>query len=66
VELPYPWTKVTGAFPSESGIEVRLALIHSSDPVEDQAVVDAVKQAITDAGASSVNATTYSLASTPA
>jgi hypothetical protein len=66
MELPYPWTKVTGAFPSESGVEVRLALIHSSDPVEDQAVVDAVKQALTEAGATSVAATTYSVESTPA
>lgn len=65
MELPYPWTKVTGAFPSESGVEVRLAVIHSSDPVEDQAVVDAVKQSLTGAGATSVAATTYSVESTP-
>jgi hypothetical protein len=58
-ELPYPWTKISGAFPSESSVEVRVAVIHGSDPVEDQAVIDS----ITDAGASAVTATEYSVAS---
>jgi hypothetical protein len=62
-ELPYPWTKISGAFPSESSVEVRVAVIHGSDPVEDQAVIDSIKQAITDAGASAVTATEYSVAS---
>jgi hypothetical protein len=63
-ELPYPWTKVIGEFPAESSIEIRIAIIHTSDPVQEQAVVDAVKQVVTDAGASSVTATEYSVAST--
>ena len=65
-ELPYPWTKVVGAFPSESEVEIRIAVLHTSDPVPDQAVVDAVKQAVLAAGSSAVTATTYSVESTPA
>lgn len=65
MELTYPWTQVTGAFPVESSVEVNLSITHNGDDVQDQAVVNAVKDAITAAGALSVTATTYSVTSTP-
>ncbi|MFI5687911.1 hypothetical protein [Streptomyces sp. NPDC051636] len=65
MELTYPWTQITGQFPVESSVEVKLSITHNGDAVEDAAVVDAVKDAITAAGAISVSATTYSVTSTP-
>lgn len=63
-EISYPLTLIVGAFPGDSSVEVKLGITHYDDAVEDQGVVDAVKGALTAAGASSVIASTYSIIAT--
>lgn len=65
-DLNYPYTQVLAAFPSDGHISVVLSIQHDGDGVDDGDVIDAVKDVLTTAGATSVDALTSSVITTPA